>query len=160
VNSSALKARRGAARYTFFALAAAVCAVAVLWFTYSRDIAQLRARAGQGSEVVQTSFGTTEYADVGASKPVLVIHGSGGGFDQSLELAGQLAEYGCRLIAPSRFGYLRSSLPANASPETQADAFASLLDLLSLDSVAVFGGSAGAPPRSSLRSAILTAARP
>jgi pimeloyl-ACP methyl ester carboxylesterase len=59
-------------------------------------------------------------------------------------MAGPLAEHGYRLIAPSRFGYLRSAYPDSASPEKQADAFVALLDELRLPAVSVFGGSAGA----------------
>jgi pimeloyl-ACP methyl ester carboxylesterase len=86
-----------------------------------------------------------EYASVGAGLPVLVIHGAGGGFDQGLEFARPLVEHGFKVIAPSRFGYLRTPLPQDASPAAQADAHACLLDALKLDRVAVFGGSAGAP---------------
>ena len=49
------------------------------------------------------------------------------------------------MIAPSRFGYLRTPLPKDASPEAQADAHACLRNALNLDRVAVVGGSAGAP---------------
>jgi pimeloyl-ACP methyl ester carboxylesterase len=49
-----------------------------------------------------------------------------------------------RVIAPSRFGYLRSSFPADHSSEAQADAFVALLDRLKLGKVVVAGGSAGA----------------
>lgn len=89
--------------------------------------------------------GAIEYADVGTGAPVLVIHGAGGGFDQGLEFARPLIDHGFRVIAPSRFGYLRTPLPADASPMAQADAHACLLNALHLDKVAVFGVSAGAP---------------
>src|SRR5207253_7756130 len=49
------------------------------------------------------------------------------------------------LIAMSRFGYLRTPLPKDASPEAQADGHACLRNALNLDRVAVVGGSAGAP---------------
>ncbi len=52
---------------------------------------------------------------------------------------------GFRLIAMSRFGYLRTPLPHDASAEAQADAHACLLDTLGIERVAVIGGSAGAP---------------
>jgi pimeloyl-ACP methyl ester carboxylesterase len=51
---------------------------------------------------------------------------------------------GFRVLAPSRFGYLRSPMPANASHAAQADAFASLLDALDVPSAAVLAVSAGA----------------
>jgi pimeloyl-ACP methyl ester carboxylesterase len=76
---------------------------------------------------------------------VLVVHGAGGGFDQGLEFGTPLAEEGFRVIAMSRFGYLGTPLPDDASPTAQADAHACLLSSLGLGRVAVIGGSAGAP---------------
>jgi pimeloyl-ACP methyl ester carboxylesterase len=116
----------------------------ILWFFFERDMEELRSRVATGGEIVQTFYGSLEYAEAGNGPPVLVIHGSGGGSDQGLEIAGPLAQLGYRLIAPSRFGYLGSSYPDKASPELQADAFAALLDQLGLRTVGVFGGSAGA----------------
>jgi pimeloyl-ACP methyl ester carboxylesterase len=107
-------------------------------------MSELHARVAGRSESVDTSFGALEYAVTGEGPPVLAIHGSGGGFDQALEMVGPLTAYGYRLIAPSRFGYLGSEFPQDASPETQADAFAELLDHLGEAKVAVLGGSAGA----------------
>lgn len=96
------------------------------------------------SSVIQTRFGDLEYAETGTGKPLLMIHGTGGGFDQGLLFTRQLHDKGYRIIAPSRFGYLRSTLPDDPSSANQADAFADLLDALGLDRVAVAGGSAGA----------------
>ena len=48
-------------------------------------------------------------------------------------------------LAPSLFGYLGSTLPEGATPATQADAFASLLDYLEVSQVVLFGYSAGGP---------------
>jgi pimeloyl-ACP methyl ester carboxylesterase len=56
-----------------------------------------------------------------------------------------LAERGFRVIAMSRFGYLRTPLPADASPAAQADAHACLLDALGIQRAAIAGASAGAP---------------
>ena len=121
-----------------------VGAVGVLLFFFGQDMDELQMRVAGRSQTLRTAYGQVEYAVAGHGFPILVIHGSGGGFDQGLEMAGPLAEYGYRLIAPSRFGYLRSSYPDAASPEMQADAFTALLDELSLRTVLVFGGSAGA----------------
>ena len=112
---------------------------------YSRDIRAARARVSYGSNIVNTPCGPIEYAEAGNGPPVLVIHGAGGGFDQGLELAQPLIDAGFRVIAVSRFGYLRTPMPAVASPETQADAHACLLDALNIGRLAVIGGSAGAP---------------
>jgi 2-hydroxy-6-oxonona-2,4-dienedioate hydrolase len=119
-------------------------AVGVVLYYFQRDMAELRARLVDRSEIVQTPFGAVEYGEIGEGPPVLIVHGSGGGFDQGLETAEPLARSGYRLIAPSRYGYLRSSYPDDPTPAMQADAFAALLDRLDLDDVAVFGGSAGA----------------
>ncbi len=83
-----------------------------------------------------------EAAQIGQGNPILISHGSGGGYDMGLWLArfvGGLYRY----IAPSRFGYLRSPAPADQKPETQADLYAALLDLLKIDSVVVIGLSGG-----------------
>jgi 2-hydroxy-6-oxonona-2,4-dienedioate hydrolase len=74
----------------------------------------------------------------------MMVHGTGGGFDQGLLFAGKLRDLGFQIIAPSRFGYLRSTFPDDASPSHQADVLAELLDHLSIDRIPVAGGSAGA----------------
>jgi pimeloyl-ACP methyl ester carboxylesterase len=125
------------------AMAAAVGAWT--YIRYRRDLSAAKARISSGSKLLNSPFGLIEYAEVGSGMPVLVIHGAGGGFDQGLEFARPLIENGFKVIAPSRFGYLRTTLPADASPMTQADAHGFLLDALKLDKVAVIGISAGAP---------------
>jgi len=59
-------------------------------------------------------------------------------------MTGAMAGSGYQLIAPSRFGYLRSTMPDNLTTAMQADAYAQLLDLLGIDKVVVVGISAGA----------------
>jgi pimeloyl-ACP methyl ester carboxylesterase len=129
----------------------AVCGVlAVGWLAResARDVQAQRARLdAAGSRVLATPCGEIEFVERGEGHgaPVLVVHGSGGGFDQGLALADAFAPKDARLIAPSRFGYLRTPLPADASPAAQADAFACLLDGLRIErAVAVIGVSAGA----------------
>ena len=73
------------------------------------------------------------------------LHGSGGGHDQGMAFAGALATQGIRVIAMSRFGYLRTPMPIDASAAAQADAHVCLLDALDIRRAAVVGGSAGAP---------------
>lgn len=97
-----------------------------------------------GSQVLETASGPIECARAGEGYPVLVVHGAMGGFDQGLWLANSFAvprEH--QVISISRFGYLRSPLPAGANLDLQADAFAALLDTLGIQQVAVFGISAG-----------------
>jgi 2-hydroxy-6-oxonona-2,4-dienedioate hydrolase len=113
--------------------------------TYRRDIHHARERVSTGSHTVQTPCGPIEYALAGDGPPVLVVHGAGGGYDQGLEFGEPLVHRGFRIIAMSRFGYLRTPLPPDASASAQADAHACLLDALEIRRAAVIGASAGAP---------------
>lgn len=113
--------------------------------SYRADLDAARRRIASGSELAQTRCGVIEYAMVGEGPAVLLVHGAGGGFDQTLEAARELAARGLRVIAPSRFGYLRTPQPADATPQAQADAHACLLDALKIPRAAVIGVSAGAP---------------
>lgn len=126
-------------------LGAVVAGLSVATYFYQRDIQQARDRVASGSRIAPTSCGPIEYAVAGDGPPVLVVHGAGGGFDQGLDFGASLVERGFRVIAMSRFGYLRTPLPADASPAAQADAHACLLDVLGIERVAVVGASAGAP---------------
>ena len=127
---------------------AAVVLVGLIAFvtaSYRHEIAAAEARVSSGSQIVDTPCGSIEYAIAGKGMPLLVVHGAGGGFDQGLKFGRPLADLGFMVIAMSRFGYLRSSFPADASPAAQADAHACLLDALGLPKAAILGGSAGAP---------------
>jgi pimeloyl-ACP methyl ester carboxylesterase len=118
---------------------------ALAYMSYQRDIREARERISNGSQIAQTPCGPIEYAVAGDGPPVLVVHGAGGGFDQGLAFAGPLVASGFRVITMSRFGYLRTPLPANASAAAQADAHACLLDALKIRRAAIIGASAGAP---------------
>jgi pimeloyl-ACP methyl ester carboxylesterase len=136
-------------RRTLWLMAAGVAVVLAMaqWRASVRDVQAQHARlAAAGSRMLATPCGEIEVAERGSgAASVLVVHGSGGGFDQGLALAEAFAPPGVRVIAPSRFGYLRTPLPADASPAAQADAFACLLDALRIEGgVAVIGVSAGA----------------
>lgn len=114
-------------------------------YSYRSAMERARARVAPGlSHVIASRFGDLEYAEAGAGMPLLMVHGTGGGFDQGLMFARRLTDMGYRVIAPSRFGYLRSHHPADPSSANQADAFADLLDHLGIGKVAIAGGSAGA----------------
>jgi pimeloyl-ACP methyl ester carboxylesterase len=131
----------------YLAVPAAALAGLILfaYFSYRHELGAAQARISSGSEVVDTPCGPIEYALIGKGAPVLLVHGAGGGFDQGLEFGRPLAEHGFTVIAMSRFGYLRTPLPGDASPAAQADAHACLLDALKLPGAAILGGSAGAP---------------
>jgi pimeloyl-ACP methyl ester carboxylesterase len=112
---------------------------------YRHDVDPAYARISTGSQIATTRCGPIEYAVRGEGPPVLVVHGAGGGFDQGLELADSVVRAGFRVIAVSRFGYLRTPLPADASAPAQADAHACLLDSLNIRQAAIVGVSAGGP---------------
>lgn len=113
-------------------------------FAFNRDLSKARYRLAGESQLIRSRFGNLEYAEAGSGPALLMIHGTGGGFDQGLLFAEAVVRRGHRVIAPSRFGYLRSDYPAQPSSENQADAFVDLLDHLRIDSIVVGGGSAGA----------------
>jgi 2-hydroxy-6-oxonona-2,4-dienedioate hydrolase len=115
-----------------------------VWWRYASDIAAARARVAKGSTLIETACGPIEYQEAGTGYPLLAVHGSGGGFDQGMAFAAPLVSQGIRVVAMSRFGYLRTPMPADASAEAQADAFVCLMDALAIDKTAVMGGSAGA----------------
>src|SRR5690606_29987722 len=104
----------------------AVAAVAAFFVhrSYHRDLSAARARIASGSAMAMTKCGPIEYAEVGQGPAVLLVHGAGGGWNQGWQIAEDLARRGHRVVAMSRFGYLRTPMPADASPEAQADAHA------------------------------------
>ncbi|HWE22035.1 MAG TPA: alpha/beta hydrolase [Hyphomicrobiaceae bacterium] len=122
----------------------AVCG-AIVFGLYRRDLAQVRVHVREGSGLATTSAGAIEYAGRGNGPAVLAVHGAGGGYDQGLSIAASFLGQGFKVIAPSRFGYLRTPVPQDASPAAQADAHAALLRLLGVDRAVVLGVSAGAP---------------
>jgi len=119
--------------------------VAALYATYRRDLDAAAARVALGSQLAQTPCGVIEYSSFGAGPALLLVHGGGGGIDQTREYAERLAAAGLRVITVSRFGYLRTPLPTDGSAAAQADAYACLLDTLRIERTAIAGASAGAP---------------
>ena len=126
------------------AIALVVATISIAW-RFDSDIAAASARAAQGSVLINTRCGPIEYQEAGTGTPLLMVHGSGGGHDQGMAFAAKLAQRGIRVIAMSRFGYLRTPMPADSSPAAQADAHVCLLDALGIAKAAVLGGSAGGP---------------
>lgn len=121
----------------------AVAVGARLGRRYRRDLDAARARlAAVDHRVIRTPLGAVQYAKRGAGEPVLVIHGILQGCDGGLLSARDMVA-DRRVIAPSRFGYLESTLPAGATPADQADAFVLLLDNLGIGQTDVIGISAG-----------------
>ena len=126
---------------------AAVAVAGICAVLFRGDMAAARARIDPSlSQIIETRHGALEYAERGNGLPILFLHGTGGGFDQGLAMSASFLGEDWRIIAPSRFGYLRSSFPETPGPMEQAEVLADLLDHLGLDKVAVVGGSAGAIP--------------
>src|SRR5829696_9851513 len=91
------------------------------YLMYRADMRAARSRLLAGSRVVSTARGPIEVAVVGAGPPVLVVHGTGGGFDQGMNIArGFMGEWGegFRRIAVSRFSYLRTPIPLDCTQQT------------------------------------------
>ena len=86
---------------------------------YRAAMAGADARLARRSSVLETSAGALDHAVAGHGPPLMMIHGTGGGFDQGLLFAHRLRESGFQIVAPSRFGYLDSAFPDDASPRTR-----------------------------------------
>lgn len=125
-------------------LLSALCGVWT-YTSYRADLAAAQQGLLAGSRIAATACGPIEYAAAGTGPAVLLIHGSGGGYSQVAGVGELLASAGFRAVAMSRFGYLRTPMPRDASAEAQADAHACLLDALDLRAAVALGVSAGAP---------------
>ena len=138
---------KGRLSLTWLVLPAVVLGVVALLIVsrFRADMERAHAHAADGGELLKTRCGPIEFQQAGTGVPLLVVHGSGGGHDQGMAFAGPLAQHGMRVIAMSRFGYLRTPMPVDASAAAQADAHVCLLDALGIRRAAVMGGSAGAP---------------
>ena len=134
--------------FATFALVIAIALGAALLVKsrFDDDMQRAFAHARQGSVLVQTRCGPIEYQEVGTGVPLLAVHGSGGGHDQGMAFAAGLAPHGIRVIAMSRFGYLRTPMPADASAAAQADAHVCLLDALGIPKAAVSAADGHPPP--------------
>ena len=121
-------------------------ALGAIYLAYSHDMRTTLERLSTESRIIQTRHGLVEFTSWGSGAAVLVVHGAGGGYDQGSSIAKAFGGDGFRWIVPSRFGYLRTPLPTDASTAAQADAFADLLDDLEVDRAAILAMSGGVPP--------------
>jgi pimeloyl-ACP methyl ester carboxylesterase len=131
-------------RVVLAGLSVATGAGGLVFLRYNSELRRARHAARSGGLIAHTTAGPVEYAETGAGIPLLSIHGAGGGYDQGLASVADLVGGGFHVIAPSRFGYLRTPVPRDASPAAQADAHAALLSELNTASAIVVGFSAGA----------------
>lgn len=120
------------------------CGAFLLWYSGQRT-ESLR-KLDLGSQVAVTALGPVEFATAGPldAPPILVLHGSPGGYDQGLALGESLVKAGFRVIAPSRPGYLRTPLQSGLTFGEQANAMSALLDTLRVTDLPVVGYGAGA----------------
>ena len=119
--------------------------VVVVVVVYFMDMDKAYKRVRGNSTVIPSAYGDIEYTEGGDGPSVLVIHGSGGGYDQGELIEQAFLDDRFHWITPSRFGYLRSTFHDGATFEDQADAYAALLDHLGIEKVAVIAFSHGGP---------------
>jgi len=129
-------------RWTTIGLILAVVLVSAAYFW---DMNRAYERVSGKSTVIPSPYGDIEFTVGGVGPDVLVIHGSGGGYDQGELLAQAVLGDQFHWITPSRFGYLRSTYPEGATFDDQAHAYAHLLDQLGIKKVAVVALSHGGP---------------
>ena len=99
--------------------------------------------------IIETALGPVECAVAGEGAPVLVVHGTPGGWDQAAAMAQFLTRAdggdGAKAILPSRPGYLGTPLEGRETIDRQADLHAALLDALGVERVGVLCWSGGGP---------------
>jgi 2-hydroxy-6-oxonona-2,4-dienedioate hydrolase len=122
-----------------------ILAVVLVSAAYFWDINRAYERVYEKSTVMASPYGDIEFSEGGSGPDVLVIHGSGGGYDQGELLARAVLGDQFHWITPSRFGYLRSTFSEGATFDDQAQAYAYLLDQLGIKKVAVVALSHGGP---------------
>ncbi len=136
---------RGKMRVLRWTAGGSIVVLIVLVSGYRRDINGSYERLRDRGEVLASPYGDIEYTQGGSGPPVLVIHGSGGGYDQGELLVEAMLGDDFHWIAPSRFGYLRSTFHEGATFDDQAHAYAYLLDELGIEKAAVVTMSHGGP---------------
>lgn len=110
------------------------------------DLGKAKEKLSSYNKIEQElSYGKITYIDKGQGEVILSVHGIFGGYDQAYENIKSRVEKN-RIIAPSRFGYLGSSIKEEGTPKQQAIAFNELLDTLKIDKVFILGASAGGTP--------------
>jgi pimeloyl-ACP methyl ester carboxylesterase len=123
-------------------LGTGAAAAGVLVARYRREMKVCQARWDAfDREVITSRFGDIEYADIGTGEPILLSHGIYQGCDGALLFRDYVPER--RIVAPSRFGYFGSTLPAGATLADQAEAYVTLLDELDIAEIDIIGSSAG-----------------
>jgi pimeloyl-ACP methyl ester carboxylesterase len=96
-------------------------------------------------QIAETAQGPIEYDIAGEGAPVLVVHGSPGGWDQGRAMASALPPERFRAVTVSRPGYLGTGLEGREGIDEQADLLAALLDTLEVERAGVLCWSGGGP---------------
>lgn len=122
-----------------------IVAVVLAAAAYFADMNRAYARIRGKTTIIPSAYGDIEYSEGGDGPPVLLVHGSGGGFDQGELMADVFLDDSFHRIVPSRFGYLQSTFHDGATFDDQAHAYAALLDHLGIERVAVVVLSHGGP---------------
>lgn len=92
--------------------------------------------------IINTKLGDIEFSSIGKGSPIVFIHGGHSNCKETLCHKGfDLEKF--QLIIPSRPGYGKTPLNNNRTPKQAAALIAELINHLSLDSVIVYGISAG-----------------
>jgi len=122
-----------------------ILGIAIIGICFSNWMKKAEERLAPYKEKAQTvdsSYGKISYIDEGEGEVILILHGLFGGYDQGYDsMKSLIGNY--RVIAPSRFGYIGSDCPEDASVTNQAHALKELLDQLGVEKVYVVGTSAG-----------------
>jgi pimeloyl-ACP methyl ester carboxylesterase len=140
------KATRSQSRSIQNSLALAfLLGVAAAWAypRYQRDKRNILARLRSGSQMLTTTYGDVEYATAGKGQPILIVHGSGGGYDQGLLLRQVMNSDDYAVVSISRPGYRRTPLTSGKTMAEQADLYEAVLDKLGIERVIVITISAG-----------------
>ncbi|TWE11381.1 alpha/beta fold hydrolase [Rudaeicoccus suwonensis] len=133
---------------TAAAVSATAVATASLVAYYGYWQGQERSRILAGSQMIETASGPVEYVALGpvVAPPVLILHGSPGGYDQAELFARRNGlDSVARVLAPSRPGYLRTPLGECVDAATEADVLADFLTAYGVERVVVLGISGGGP---------------
>jgi len=126
-------------------LGALLFAMALLGGLFCIDMYRAYGRIKGESRILASPYGDIEYVEGGDGPDVLVIHGSGGGYDQGKIIVRSVLGDDFHWVVPSRFGYLGSTFHEGATFEEQARAYGFLLDHIGIDQAAVVALSHGGP---------------
>jgi pimeloyl-ACP methyl ester carboxylesterase len=115
-----------------------LAAMGVVYGRYHHEKTQALLTLRAGSQLLNG----VEFAMQGEGKPILILHGGFGGYEQGLATAELLGLDG-RIIALSRPGYRRTGLANGRTLSEQAQMACHLLDQLGIDSATVLAISGG-----------------